>query len=300
MKTSFQYKKLKKGNIAKMLKSKISRDDIPCETIECKTCDRKRDILSLSQTIIILDSSLILEQIDAIENFEVINNCILPQSEYVYLSNLNDKVNVFNRLNTMIENRNIYLFPNEFHKEIYVENEETIKKQERKTLIFGKTIEFFLNHYSAISNDFKIVVITNNEKEEVYKNYFNNNSNNNSSRFQQNLQILTLSKYAHLEMKEFPDLYNYIAHFEKVSNQENVIMQDSQFDHLEEAEMKSLIKQGQLFQGKIIFQPNILNSAICRAYIFEKEIYINNLANLNRAMHGDIVCFQVLDESGKI
>ncbi len=116
------------------------------------------------------------------------------------------------------------------------------------------------------------------------------------------LGIMTLAEFSAYEMKEYPDLYNYIAHYEIVSYNQDVEMKSSSdmpnySTHLSESEMKSNIKQGNLFQGKILFQPGIFDSAIVRASLFEKEIIINSLEKLNRAMHGDVVCVEILDEA---
>jgi hypothetical protein len=113
MKTSIQYMKIKGGNLVKFQRTKKLRDDIPCCICECKICEGDNNILTLNQRIILLDYSIISEQIDALENFEIINNCIIPQSEYSYMNQKD--FNLFKRFNNIIEKRNIHIFPNEFH-----------------------------------------------------------------------------------------------------------------------------------------------------------------------------------------
>jgi exosome complex exonuclease DIS3/RRP44 len=295
MKNQFTFKKIKKGNVVKMIKSKYLRDDIPCGAIECKLCDNSvKSILSLENTILILDASIILEQIDALENFEIINNCIVPQSEYMFL---NEKYfDTLRRLNNIMDNRNFYLFPNEYHRDIEISNEERLKKKLRRNLMFIRTAEYLSRHFEEISNEFKIVALTNQENKNFYRSQFSHKS----------LQFFTLEEFANYEMKEYPDLYNYIAFSEKVSYantsqiNEDVIMESDNLGHLRhisENEMKSNIKAGNLFQGKIMFQPDILDYAVVRCYLFEKEVIINTNERLNRAMHGDIVCIEILEES---
>ena len=133
MKTNFVFKKIKKGNVVKFIRKKTLRDDIPCSVSQCRICENTTSSLTLERTIIVLDSNLILEQIDALENFDIINNCIVPQSEYVYLNEKDNKI--LARLNIIIDNRSIYLFPNEFHKEIYLEDEENLKKKLKRNLL---------------------------------------------------------------------------------------------------------------------------------------------------------------------
>lgn len=309
MKTNFVFKKIKKGNVVKFIRKKTLRDDISCSLVQCKTCENTTDpILNFEKSIIILDSNLIIEQIDAIENFEILNNCIIPQSEYVHINEKDFKL--LHRLNNILDNRNIYLFPNEFHRDIIIENEEILKKSYRRNLMFVKTVDYLLSHYNGITNEFRLIILSNEEGKKIYSSHFSNTCNDNQS---QQLSIMTLSEFAAYEMKEYPDLYNYIAYYDKVSylqgdmhadvemkseNEKNQLSKTLNYsNHLTETEMKSNVKQGNLFQGKILFQPGIFDSAIVRASLFEKEIIINSIERLNRAMHGDIVCVEILEES---
>ena len=126
-KINIQYKKIKKGYITKLVKAKILRDDIPCNIIECISCEDNLKLLSLSHPIIFLTSSLIETQIDALENFKIIDNCVIPQSEYNTLLNLKDQ-KILNRFNFLLENRNFYIYPNEYQKDIAdIKNETSLK-----------------------------------------------------------------------------------------------------------------------------------------------------------------------------
>jgi len=90
MKSSVQYKKIKKGNIVKLIQTINLRDDISCGIAECEACEQNKnkikENLSLQNNILILDTEMILSQIDAIKNFNEIENVILFQSEYLSLS----------------------------------------------------------------------------------------------------------------------------------------------------------------------------------------------------------------------
>ena len=110
-----------------------------------------------------------------------------------------------------------------------------------------------------------------------------------------------MKEFANNELTESPDLFNYIAYEEeKIKNDQNdTNMIDGDSVHLTEVEMKQNIKQGIHFRGKIIFQPNKLNSAIIRVHLFDKEIIVDSAEKINRAYHGDIVCVEILKESGK-
>ena len=115
-----------------------------------------------------------------------------------------------------------------------------------------------------------------------------------------------MKEFADAEMKESPDLFNYIALFDEKHEKLNIAdqandmqMVDSESIHLSEAEMKQSIKQGDLFQGKLMFQPNALNTGNVKVHLFDKDVIVDNLERINRAYHGDIVCIEILNEKSK-
>ena len=285
-KLNIQYKKIKKGYITKLIKAKILRDDIPCNISECVSCEENLKQLSLSHPLIFLTSSLIETQIDALENFRIIDNCIIPQSEYNTLLNLKDS-KILNRFNFLMENRNIYIYPNEYQKDIAdIPNETSLKKTKRNEIFFDKTIEYFKEHILSLTNDYSLIILYN----EVPKNKISEN----------NIFYYDMLSFAKEKMKESPDLFNYVANITNNDNNKMEIENENNLvftEHLTEGEMKSNIKQAKMFQGKIYFQPGIYNTAIVKSTLFDKDIIIEGEANLNRAMNGDIVCFTLYNES---
>lgn len=126
MKLQTIYKKTKKSNIIKIVRKKVSRDDIPCGIVECRTCPSSNNsTIAFNNSILILDANMIMEQIDAIENISVFDNTIIFLSEYNYLQEkyyflIFRNQNVFNKFCRVYETRNLYIFPNEFHKDCQV------------------------------------------------------------------------------------------------------------------------------------------------------------------------------------
>jgi exoribonuclease R len=115
-----------------------------------------------------------------------------------------------------------------------------------------------------------------------------------------------MKEFADAEMKESPDLINYIALSDEKHEKLNIIDQSNDVQmleresiHLSESDIKQSIKQGNLFQGKIMFQPNNLNSANVKVYLFDKDVIVDNPERINRAYHGDIVCIEIFDEKSK-
>lgn len=119
--------------------------------------------------------------------------------------------------------------------------------------------------------------------------------------------ILSLNNYAKNQFNTF-DLFNFLTHSEEVENEEFSICKDNEIrknekilfdEHISIEEMQRGIKTGAYFRGKINFVENKYDSAIVKAYLFDKDILISSIENINRAVHGDVVCIQILDEKGK-
>ena len=119
MLTFVQYKKIKRGQITKLIKTKRLRDDIGCDISECVSCENNSKVLSTELPIIFLTQEVISTQMDALENFQVIDNCIIPQSEYNKLLESRNDI-ILKRLKLLMENRNFLIFANEYHSEIAI------------------------------------------------------------------------------------------------------------------------------------------------------------------------------------
>mgnify|MGYP002626375602 CR=1 FL=1 len=296
MKTFVQYKKIKKGQITKLIKTKRLRDDISCDIAECFSCENNSKILTTEHPIIFLTEEVISTQMDALENFKIIDNCIIPQSEYNKLLQTKNDI-ILKRLKLLIENRNFLIFANEYHSEIaLIKDEEKMSQIKRNKIILSNTINYFQEHIMNITNDFNIYIILKDEKEiNSIKSLLNIDLSN--------IKFFNMFSFGKEMLKSSPDLFNFIS-FQpnldienKMEIEEENINKNIYEKHLEEKEMKSNIKKGKMYQGKIYFQNNILDTAIVKSNLFDKDIVIEGDKNLNRAMHGDIVCFSLYEET---
>ena len=294
MKSHIQYKKIKRGYITKLIKTKILRDDIQCNISECVLCEGNTKQLSLEKPILFLTADLLINQIDAIENFPIIDNCIIPQSEYNIILQDRNNERIFNRINLILENRNIIIYPNEYNKDIAdIKNENKLTQSERNVLIFSKTIQYFNTHIQLLEQknnlEHYFIILVSSSKGIKYE-----------LPQTEKIKCFDILSFAKEKMNESPDLFNYVAHFDQgKDNYENNKMEiDGNLfsNHISESEMKTNIKMGKMFQGKIFFQPGIDNTAIVKCSIFDKDILVEGYSNLNRAMNGDIVCITLLEE----
>ena len=294
MKSFVQYKKNKKGQITKLIKTKRLRDDISCDIAECFSCENNSKILTIEHPIIFLTQEVISTQMDAIENFKIIDNCIIPQSEYNKLLLTKNDI-ILKKLKLLIENRNFMIFANEYHSEIaIIKDEEKMSNVQRNQTILSNTINYFQEHIMNITNDFTIYIILKDENEiNSIKSLLNIDLSN--------IKFFDMFSFGKEMLKSSPDLFNFISFKENLDQEKNSMeIEDNNTlyeKHLNEKEMKTNIKQGKMYQGKIYFQNGILDTAIVKSMIFDKDIVIEGNKNLNRAMHGDIVCFSLHDES---
>ena len=292
MNSHIEYKKIKRGYITKLIKTKTLRDDIPCHIKECAICEGNLKELNLETPILFLTAELIVNQIDAIENFPIIDNCIIPQSEYnIIIQNRNNET-IFKRLNLILENRSIIIYPNEFNKDIAeIENETGMTKTQRNTIIFERTVNYFNKHIEILEEKNNLehcfIVLVSSQKTQ-YK------------LPSDKIKCYDILSFAKEKMNESPDLFNYVAHFDNgTKNKENIMDIDEgkmYNNQLSQNEMKSNIKSGTMYQGKIFFQPGIYDTAIVKCSLFDKDIIVEGDKNLNRAMNGDIVCITLLEE----
>ena len=294
MKSFVQYKKNKKGQITKLIKTKRLRDDISCDIAECFSCENNSKILTIEHPIIFLTQEVISTQMDAIENFKIIDNCIIPQSEYNKLLLTKNDI-ILKKLKLLIENRNFMIFANEYHSEIaIIKDEEKMSNVQRNQTILSNTINYFQEHIMNITNDFTIYIILKDENEiNSIKSLLNIDLSN--------INFFDMFSFGKEMLKSSPDLFNFISFKENLDQEKNSMeIEDNNTlyeKHLNEKEMKTNIKQGKMYQGKIYFQNGILDTAIVKSMLFDKDIVIEGNKNLNRAMHGDIVCFSLHDES---
>ena len=281
-----------------VIKTKRLRDDISCDIAECFACENNSKILSTEHPIIFLTQEVITTQMDALENFKIIDNCIIPQSEYNKLLQTKNDL-ILKRLKLLIENRNFLIFANEYHAEIaLIKDEEKMSQVQRNNIMLSNTIKYFQEHIQDITNDFNIYVLLKDEDEiKTIKSLLPSDISN--------IKFFDMYSFGKEMLKSSPDLFNFISFKSNVEEEKNIMLIEEEDiknnilyeKHLEEKEMKSNINQGKMYQGKIYFQNGILDSAIVKSNLFDKDIVIEGDKNLNRAMHGDIVCFSLYEET---
>ncbi|KAL0423710.1 UNVERIFIED_CONTAM: Exosome complex exonuclease RRP44A [Sesamum radiatum] len=102
--------------LARVVREHYLRDDIYCGAPFCKVCDVAAARLgSSTSTIIIVDTNVVLHQIDLLENPAIDDVVVLS----VVLEEVKNKnLSVYNRLRALCSNsqRRFFVFSNEYHK----------------------------------------------------------------------------------------------------------------------------------------------------------------------------------------
>jgi exosome complex exonuclease DIS3/RRP44 len=118
LKSSSFIKKTKKGNVVKVVKEHYLRDDIYCGYEGCSACPSQTSLNG--KIVVILDTNVILHQIDLLEHKTFTNAVILSTVLNEVKAN---NVPYYTRLRELIATpeKHFYVFSNEFHSETFTE-----------------------------------------------------------------------------------------------------------------------------------------------------------------------------------
>ena len=128
------------------------------------------------KAIYILDDSFVNNQIDLIDHFDSLSNCVILKSTHENIVNTRmagSKMSAMMKWNTIqeiLENkdyRNFYYFHNENHHSTYFSEEEVQKylygksKDYKNKLKALRVLIFYLSHWqTTLQGDWKIVLLT--------------------------------------------------------------------------------------------------------------------------------------------
>lgn len=245
------------------------RSDIPCGIIDCLICDNSSVInkLSLEREVKIIDGDLMLSNMEAFENFDIFENSILFLSEYLYIKSNN--IDIFNRVTKLTENKNIYIYPNSFNEECALNNYNTLSKFEQRSQLFISSSKYLTNHINSES----FIIVTNNKSISLQLS---------------NDKVLNMNELALTQHEN--DFQNFIS-FKDFFENEIFLENENNIYSPYYDDLNNKIKRGELFKGVI----NITGTSygVVRTKYFNKEFIVEN-ENLNRALHADIVCFEIL------
>ncbi|KAL5557363.1 hypothetical protein UlMin_039599 [Ulmus minor] len=278
-------KKTRGGKVTKVVREHYLRDDIYCGASICKVCDSKAARLSVSASpILILDTNVVLNQIDLLEN-QAIEDVVLLSIVLEEVKNKN--LAVYNRVRALCSDtlRKFYVFSNEHHKDTYIKEMEGESKNDRNDRAIRVAAQWYQTHLGRAA---QILLITNDRE-------------NKRKATEEGISAETIESY--VKSLGRPDLLDLLVQ----STSEDVNMEDVEdlrpskrkiiyAEHKPMSEITSGLHRGIYHQGKL--RVNRYNPFV--AYVGSEsigdEIIIYGRANMNRAFDGDIVAVELLPQ----
>ncbi|EXB95112.1 Exosome complex exonuclease [Morus notabilis] len=260
-------KKSKTGRVTKVVREHYLRDDIFCGASFCKLCQQKdpRFLSSSSSPILVLDTNVVLSQIDLLEN-PAIDDVVLLSIVLEEVKNRN--LSVYNRLRALSTNplRRFFVFSNEHHK-----------------AAIRVAAQWYQTHLGAAA---RVLLIT-------------NDRDNKRKAIEDGISADTIESY--VKSLGRPDLLDLLVH----PASEDMAMEDVEdlrpskrkiifTEHKPMSEITSGLHRGIYHQGKLRVNRYNPFEAYVGSESIGDEIIIYGRSNMNRAFDGDIVAVELL------
>ncbi|XP_018364763.1 PREDICTED: exosome complex exonuclease RRP44 [Trachymyrmex cornetzi] len=289
--TKVFFRKTKGGNIFKTVREHYLRDDIYCGSKTCMKCKARprnmvldmedagaKSSLIPSPYFLVLDTNIILDQIDILEE-NVITNVIILQT---VLEEIRHKsATVYKKLNHIIGNatRKFFLFINEHHRETYIEREPGEKTNDRNDRAIRVAVKWYNTHLNSDDNNVNIVLLTDDVE-------------NKTRAAEEGLFVVSMEDYiASLENASF-----LLDKLSKRSYSSDIQGPELFPCHLSPTEVHSGISSGKLLQGTFLASRENFLEGNVNVEGREKPIFVQGRAHLNRAVDGDIVAVEMLPD----
>ncbi|KAL2522031.1 ribonuclease II family protein [Forsythia ovata] len=276
-------RKTKQGKVIKVVREHYLRDDIYCGAPFCNVCDVSAARLSSnSSTILIVDTNVVLHQIDLLENPAIEDVVVLS----IVLEEVKNKnIAVYNRLRALCSNplRRFFVFSNEYHKDTFVKMETGESPNDRNDRAIRVASQWYQNHLGSIV---RVLLITNDRE-------------NKRKATKEGISAETVESY--VKSLGQPSLLDLIVQ----PPSEDVAMEDVEDlrpakrkviypEHKPMSEITAGLHRGIYHQGKL--RVNRFNPF--EAYVGSEsigdEIIICGRTNMNRAFDGDVVAVELL------
>lgn len=278
-------RKTKQGKVVKVVREHYLRDDIYCGASICKVCDSSTARLSPSaSTILILDTNVVLNQIDLLENPAIDDVVVLS----VVLEEVKNKnISVYNRLRTLCSNsmRKFFVFSNEYHKDTYVKQMAGESPNDRNDRAIRVATQWYQSHLGAAA---RVLLITNDRE-------------NKRKATVEGISAETVESY--VKALGQPGLLDLLVQPapEDVGMEEVEDLRPSKrkviySEHKPMSEITSGLHRGIYHQGKLRVNRYNPFEAYVGSESIGDEIIIYGRGNMNRAFDGDVVAVELLPQ----
>ncbi|KAL6261144.1 hypothetical protein P5V15_008672 [Pogonomyrmex californicus] len=289
--TKVFFRKTKGGNIFKTVREHYLRDDIYCGFKTCKKCKgRLRDMvldvedaavkssLLSNPYFLVLDTNIILDQIDVLEE-DTITNVIILQTVLEEIRHRSSTV--YKKLKNIIADarRKFFVFINEHHRETYIEREPGEKINDRNDRAIRVAVKWYSTHLNSDDNNIKIVLLT-------------DDVGNQTRAVEEGLFVVSMEDY-------ITSLENSSFLLDKLCKRSyGLDIQGPELFpcHLAPTELHDGISSGKLLQGTFLASRENFLEGNVNVEGREKPIFVQGRSHLNRAVDGDIVAIEILPE----
>ncbi|KAK8940904.1 hypothetical protein KSP39_PZI010538 [Platanthera zijinensis] len=273
-------KKTKQGRVVKVVREHYLRDDIHCGAEICKVCQSSSVRLSSSASILIIDTNVVLHQIDLLEN-PAINNVIVLSVVLDEVRNRN--MSVYNRMKALCTDamKNFYVFSNEHHRDTYVKEMVGESPNDRN----DRAIRFAARWYqSHLGEGTQILLITNDRE-------------NKRKAVEEGISAETIESY--VRSLQQPNLLDLVviptsAVKEEIDDLRPLKRKAFYLEHKPMSEITSGLLHRIYHQGKLRVNRYNPFEAYVGSESIGDEIVIYGRVNMNRAFDEDVVAVELL------
>ncbi|NWZ43982.1 RRP44 exonuclease, partial [Brachypodius atriceps] len=297
-------KRTRAGAVVKVVREHYLRDDIACGAAACRLCPRAAPApgaangsapglearpsgpassLCPGPHFLLPDTNLLLHQIDILED-PVIKNVIVLQT--VLQEVRNRSAPVYKRIRDVIQNaeKHFYSFTNEHHRETYIEQNRGETSNDRNDRAIRVAVKWYNEHLKKIEDEEKIQVI-----------FLTNDRSNKEKALEEGITAYTCEEYIK-SLTANPELVDRLA---CVSDEGKEIEGGKIIfpEHIPLSKLQQGIKSGIYLQGT--YRANRENYLEATVWVHgdgeeNKEIIVQGLKHLNRAIHEDVVAVELL------
>ncbi|EFJ15219.1 hypothetical protein SELMODRAFT_180518 [Selaginella moellendorffii] len=279
-------KKNRGGRVFKVVREHYLRDDIPCGATFCSSCDTSTANLVAADRLVVVDTNVVLHQMDLLENPAFRNVIILS----VVLEEVKNKnLSAYNRLRNICANRSrqFFVFSNEHHRQdinyTYIKAMASESVNDRNDRAIRVATQWFQKH---LGDACTVVLLT-------------NDLDNRTKANAEGINVFSVDHFVQSLGK--PELLDLVARSES-ENATPMEIEDSRpskrkiiySEHKPMSEITAGIHQGIYHQGKL--RVNRYNPF--QAYVGSEsvgdEILVQGRLNMNRAFDGDVVVVELL------
>ncbi|XP_048388312.1 exosome complex exonuclease RRP44 [Stegostoma tigrinum] len=301
-------KKTRSGGVLKVVREHYLRDDILCGWAPCEECGSRGQCPSPGQNptpsgltdsphtdsqlcprphYLLPDTNVVLHQIDILED-PAIQNVVILQT--VLQEVRHRSAPVYKRIKDVVNNpeKHFYTFTNEHHKDTYIEQEQGESANDRNDRAIRIAVKWYNEHLKKSQNNtvqLQVILITNDRK-------------NKERAVEDGLIAFTCDEYVK-SLVGNPELVDRLACVPDATN--DIDSGKLIFtEHLPLSKIQQGLKSNHYFQGT--FRANRDNYLEATVWIHgeegeNKDILIQGLKNLNRAIQEDVVAVELLPKT---